>query len=330
MNGNKTFPNFITLENLSAICFTETICMRIILCSVVIFLSISSIAQPIDKYAFSVKTTFELGESQTYEVNELFKIDNIFIGLRSELISTVSFQVIDTAKGGYWIMYTVHVNSVKQHKDSSAYLMASLMDGMRLFFYAKDGYAYLDSPTYYKTKKRVSAEVDSMATTQTFGKSNMQYIKYLQFQLKKDAGLGFLLAPLILFEEYYSSGVYKQLDLPTDGGARDVLNKPLFSGYVQKEWKSIYKDSTVLLNYVFTGHPIRAAEYYKPIYEALIAINNTKMPKRFVFPSDMRYIDDCTFHAQPGNPFPTYLFIKNVSEYFIRSVKKVEMNAVSN
>jgi len=295
-----------------------------------IFLSLSSIAQPVDKYSFQVKTTFELGESQTYEVNELFKIDNIFVGLRSELESTVSFRVIDTAKGGYWIMYTVNVNSVKQHKDSSAYLMATLMDGMQLFFYAKDGYTYLDSSFYYKTKKRISAEVDSMATSQTFGKSNMQFLQYLQFELKKDAGLGFLLAPLVLFEEYYSSGVYKQLDLPIDGEAGDILNHHLFSGYIQKEWKTTSKDSTVVLNYLFTGHPIKAARYYRPIYEELIAVNKTKLPNRFVFPSDMRYIDDYTFHAQRGRPFPEYLFKKNVSEYLIRSIRKIEMKAVSN
>ena len=103
-----------------------------------------------------------------------------------------------------------------------------------------------------------------------------------------------------------------------------------FYRYIEKEWKSTSKDSTVVLNYVFTGHPIRAAQYYKPIYEELIALNKTKLPKGFAFPKDMRYIINYTFHAQRGSPFPEYLFKKNVSEYLIRSIRKIEMKAVSN
>jgi len=298
--------------------------MRIIICCFTVFLSIPSFAQSIWTDAFSIKKTFNVGESKSYEVNEFFKIDNLFLMIRSEVNSTVNFQVIDTAEAGYWLSYTVNTNSVKQHNDSSAYIIAQLMNGLQLYVYLKNGHSHLDSLVYFKVKKRIEEEVNSMAVYQKFGKKNTQFIQYLQNELKKDEGLGFLLGPLALFESYYSSNVYKKFRITTEGKEVNILKKILFGGIISQKWQSTTKDSTVKLNYFFTGDPVPAARYYKSIYEPLLIANNIKRGKYF-YPAEMRYIADYTFHSRPGRSFPLSLYKKVVSEYIFRSVIKIDM-----
>jgi hypothetical protein len=151
-------------------------------------------------------------------------------GSNYEVTSIVTFRVVDTASGGYWIRYQVSPIAVKQRKDSSAYLLASLMEGIDLALFAKDGQLHLDSADYFSTKERIAIKLDSITSQQFIGKKDMQYIELLKTELKKDAGLGNLLSPLMLFETYYSSEDYKQFRLTTAGSAADILNEVLFRG----------------------------------------------------------------------------------------------------
>jgi len=301
--------------------------MQIIILSVIIFFSVPSLAQPSWTDKFTIKTTFELGDLKTYQVGEFFKIDNLFFGGRYEVESTVSFQVVDTAAGGYWINYRASTNSVSQHRDSSAHIIAALLNGIDLFIYAKNGHLQLDSTKYADTKKRIANELDSMSVKRAFGKTSNQFIQYLKSELKQEAGLGFLLAPLMLFEEYYSSREFKKFRITVAGNARDILYKPLFNGEVGREWKSTSKDSLVKLNSIFTGHPFAAAQYYKSIYEPILAANGIRRGKHF-WPPQMKYESNCIFHCQPGNSFPKSLNKKVVSEYIFRSVLKLEMTEI--
>lgn len=298
--------------------------MRIIFLLIVTFFSYFSIGQTTWNSAFMVEQDFKLRESQTYDVSEFSKVDNIFFGFRSTLESTVNFKVIDTVNGGYWINYNVSVNLAKASRDSSVYIKAALIDGIQIFLYAKNGIILLDSLSYFNTKDRVSSKLDSIANQHTFGKKLGKFIRYLQIELKNEDGLEMLLGPLMTFEVYYSSQVYKKFRLTTDGTAQTILKKSLFGGFIEKEWISTSKDSTARLNYVFTGHPVSAAQYYKPRYIEVLASENVKRGKHF-FPPEMRFIDDYTFSAKSGKSFPSHMFRKIVSEYLFRSVIKIEM-----
>lgn len=279
--------------------------------------------------SFPINTKFVLGESRHYAVNEFFKIDNLFIGIKSTIQSTVHFRVIDTADGGYWIKYSVNVNSAKANKDSSVYITATLTDNIKIYFYAKNGFVYIDSSSYHNTKNRVSKMLDSIATTQSFGKKTNQFINYLQVHLKNDEGLGLLISPLMIFEVYYCSEVYKKFRITTSGNAENVLNKKLFTGSIDKEWKSTSKDSVVRLEYFFTGNPTEAANYFKPICEELLLRANIKIKKNML-PAEMIYISNYTFTTQPAKSFPKEMYKKTVSEYLFRTVSKIEMKEIFN
>jgi hypothetical protein len=303
--------------------------MRITFFLIILFYSYSCIGQISWSASFLIKHGFELGEQKTYTVSEFSKVDNIFMGFRATVESTVNFNVIDTADGGYWIKYTVNVNLAKAGRDSSVYIKATLTDGIQINFYAKNGIIKLDSLSYFKTKDRVTAALDSIANQQTFSKKNAQFIRYLQSELKKEEGLGILLGPMMIFEVYYSSQVYKKFRLNSDGISQNILKKTLFAGFIEKEWISTSKDSTVLLNYFFTGHPVAAAQYYKPKCEEILAAENIKIG-RYFFPPEMRYINDYNFRTQPRKSFPSYMYTKIVSEYKFRSVNKIKMTEILN
>lgn len=298
--------------------------MRGLIFFIIVFLTTKSSAQKSWTDKFTVKTTFEIGQIKTYQVSEFFKIDNILFGDRYEVESTVSFQVIDSANGGYWIIYNVTTNATKQHKDSSAYFIGMLLDGINLYIYAKNGQFQLDSTIYFYTKEKVADELDSISTQYAFGKTNKKIIQNLKSKLKEDAGLGFLLAPLMLFEEYYSSSEYKKFRTTKNGQSQDILKKQLFNGEISQELKSIAKDSIVNLDRVFIAHPVSAAQYHKSIYEPILAENNIKRGRAF-WPPEMRYLSNYAFYSQPSETFPKSLYKKVVSEYIFRTVLKIEM-----
>jgi hypothetical protein len=298
--------------------------IRTITCSLLLFFSLSAFPQSRWNDQFAVKTSFELGQSQTYAVSQFFKIDNILWSIKSEVNSLVNFQVIDTADGGYWIRYSINVFSVKQHNDSSAYVIAALLNGMEQFVYAKGGFLTLDSAFYFKSKKRVAEQLDSIATQRSFGKNTTQLIKHLQTELKEEAGLGALLAPLMLFEEYYSSGTYKKFFVQNRGSVVNILHKHLFDGNIGNKWEFTSKDTTLQLSRLFTGDPVPTARYFKPFYEAVLAANNIKRGRSF-YPLEMRYLDEYTFRTRPGSSFPLYLHNRKLSEYIWRGVSKIVM-----
>ncbi len=276
---------------------------------------------------FFVKTSFEVGESKRYKVNELFKIDHLFYGTRSEVKSTVVFQVIDTSAGGFWIHYSANSNLAQKQKDASVELIASLTNGINLLIYAKNGYSQLDSITYFSTKARIASKLDSIAAHQTFENTNKQFIKYLQNELNKDAGLEILLAPLIAFETYYSSEYYSKFRISSEGRIENILNKALFPGNTEREWKNTSKDNTLNLNFTFTGHPVTAAQYFKSIYDPILNANKIKRGK-YYYPPEVRYIMNYTFKIRPNDCFPKEIHRKTVSEFLFRSVGKMEMKAL--
>lgn len=299
--------------------------MRITLLVAFLLCSLLSFSQNRWNASFKIKTNFILGQSQTYQVKEFFKIDNIFIGFKSTVESIVNFKVIDTSNGGYWIRYTMSTLAAKSKQDKSVFIKNELMDNIKLYVFAKDGNFLLDSLSYHKSKNRIADKLDSIANEQTFDKNTTRYIKYLQAELKKDAGLGSLLAPLLLWQQYYISGEFKKFRLTGSAEAQNILSQKEFSGVIDKEWVSTTRDSTVELNAIFTGDPVQTAKFYKAFYEQLIIINNKKIGK-LSFPPEMRYVDNYFFKNTLTRTFPIFLSKKNVSEYFFRSVVKTEMN----
>ncbi len=298
--------------------------MRGIILFLFLFHTMTSFAQLNWGDKFTVNDTFSIGQEKNYQVSEFFKIDNLFFGDRYEIKSNVNFNVVDTSNGGYWINYYVTTNLVNRDMDSTAYIISTLMDGINLYFFAKNGILKLDSSIYYETKKRIVNKLDSMSTQQAFGKTKIKFIEYLRTQLKKDAGLGYLLAPLLLFEDYYSSFEYKKFRITKKGSAQDILNSEQFSGDISQEWSGTSKDKTVNLNRIFVGHPVGSAKYYKSIYEPIFAEHNIKVGKNF-WPPEMRYLSSYKFQSIASEAFPKFLYKKVVSEYFFRSVLKIEM-----
>lgn len=297
--------------------------MKITACLILILSSFTMFGQTSWTQKYSVKTTFKLGESHIYEVNELFKLDNIFYRIRSEIKSTVIFEVVDTANGGEWIRYNVFTNSVKQKRDSSAILIAKLMDGIQLYIYAKNGFLQLDSTSYYKTKNRVSKALDSITVNEPTTKKN-QYIAFIKSELEKPSGLGSLLTPLLIFESYYFSKEYKKYLLTETGESTDIFHNVSFYGGIEKQWKTTTQDSIVKLNFKFIGDPTQAASYYKAYYKKLLEAQNIKKGKNF-YPDFMRYISDYRFQSKFNCAFPILLSRKSVSEYLFRTVSKVTM-----
>lgn len=273
---------------------------------------------------YKVKTGFEIGETQTYEVTEFQKVDNILLGIRSTIESLVRFEVKDTANGGYWILYSVLSNSVKKQHDSSTYIMSELTQGLQQYFYVKDGMILLDSANLRSNIEELTEKLDELVNSFSFGKTTRQFIVRLKAELDNGDGIAAFLAPLNLFANYYSAGVYKKFRIDTKTTYGTLFSNKTFTGLMGNKWESTSKDSTVKLSRLFTGDPVATARYHRPIYEAILASNGITRKNSF-YPPQMRYINEYEFTVPPQRSFPSYLYKKVVSEYLWREVIKIEM-----
>lgn len=270
---------------------------------------------------YEVNKHFEFGAQHQYLVKELGNVPNLIFGSKYEIDFVVNLVVVDTASGGAWFSYSSMVNSVTQRNDSTAYILASLMDHLMLYLYFKDGRFQPDSATYHSVKLNTVARLDSI---NTYSKKNALFVEYLRNELKKDVGLEILLSPLTVFSTFYSSGVYKKYPTGEYGYATNLLNKPQFGGSIVKEWKATSKDSLLRLDYTFTGDSFAAAQYFKTQYQPLFLLAGKKKKDSF-FPPEMKFVNHYSFKTKPNNPFPVYLYSKTVSEYFYRSVSEIEI-----
>lgn len=294
-----------------------------------LFVVCNAIGQSKWHSSYTLNTALYIGESHTYHVSDFFKVDEFFIGFRSEVKSVVNFTVVDTAQNGYWIRYKVLEAYSKNSSDYQSEITAKLLEEINLLAFVSDSATFLDSISYYKNKKAVEFKLGESFSSSELGKKDQEFVTALRKKLKEDAGLETLLGPLIMFEMYYTSGTYKLFRISAPGVTTDILNNIHFDGTIDKKWEKTSKDSILRLNYLFTGHPAKAARYYKSIYEPLLAAKNIKRGKLF-YPPEMIYKSEYDFSVKAGVSFPISIFRKTVGEYIIRSVNKVEMREISD
>ena len=275
--------------------------------------------------SFNVNTTPEIGMAKIYAVTDFQKVDNLFYGYRSEVKSTVTFIVLDTMAGGYWIRYRAESGSIDEKNDSSAYYLSLLTDGLELNLYLKNGRMLLDSVSYFRCKNRIAAMVDSIMAHETFHGKLFYFMNELQATLKEDAGLGgSFLGPLELFITWYSSGSYSKFRFAANGYKEDILHKYLFRGMITQQWKGSSKSGGIELNHVFTADPVEGAKYLRGQFETALGRNNIHLKKND-YPPEVRLVNDYNYYIQSGSFFPYRITSKSVSEYLFRSVGKIEM-----
>ncbi|RYF91058.1 MAG: hypothetical protein EOO03_02290, partial [Chitinophagaceae bacterium] len=243
--------------------------MRLSLCCLAVLFSCSAFCQVNRSDHFRVKTTFEIGESQTYEVKEFSKVDHIFLGIRSSTESLVRFEVLDTANGGYMLRYVVLSNTAKKEQDSTAQLMTTLTKGLEQYFFVKGNLLQPDSISLELNRLRISASLDSIMANQSSGKNMSQYMISLKANLDNGEGMGPFLRPLLLFYMYLDANLYKKFATESKVNFGRLLGKNSFTGLINSKWSSTSGDGTVKLRRNFTGDPTPTARYFKPYYEAV-------------------------------------------------------------
>ncbi|MFC4263663.1 hypothetical protein ACFOWM_12280 [Ferruginibacter yonginensis] len=276
---------------------------------------------------YTVNKNFKVGAVQVYDVNEFYKVDNIFFGRKENVKSTVFIQVVDTFRGGYFMQYHTLMKQKDIQNDSTAYIMSLLMNKVNFIMYFKNGDFIVDSTSYYRNNESIKSICDSLNKSPFFGETNKAFIKEIQFEIKRNDGIQFFLGPLILIQQYFSNFEYKEFPIYSFVSNNNIFNKKLYTGKLTTIWKNTKKDGTIVLQNEFTGDPATTAQHYQKKYEQVLIDKNIKYRKKD-FPDFMRYESTTIYNTKTQNAFPIRIYNKTTGEYLFRFVERTEMNAL--